>query len=71
MSTAPLPEILQLVLGLARKQVDQAALDALAFEQRVVDLSGDRHVDAVPLGERERRIHRVRAFRGPWQGRGS
>ena len=31
-------EVLQLVLRLAREQVDQAALDALALEQRVVDL---------------------------------
>src|SRR6478672_2508675 len=34
----------QLVLGFAREEIDQAALDALAFEQRAFDLAGDRHL---------------------------
>ena len=42
----PLFEARQLVLRLPRQQVDQAALDALALEQRVVDLLGDGQLDA-------------------------
>src|SRR5262245_65178036 len=42
----PALEIRELVLRLAGKKVDESALDALALEQRVVDLAGDRHLDA-------------------------
>src|SRR5262245_57769342 len=46
-------EVSQLVLRLAREQIDQAALNALPLEQRVVDLLGDRHLDAVARREAE------------------
>ena len=45
-------ETRQLVLRLAGEQVDEAALDALALEEGVVDLLGDGHLDAQPLGQR-------------------
>src|SRR5512140_995110 len=62
-SVDPALEVGQLSLGLARQQVDEAALDALALEEGVVDLLGDRQLDAVSSGQRERGIDRVAALR--------
>src|SRR3954467_10859208 len=58
----PALEVAELVLRLAGQEVDQAALHALAREQRVVDLLRDRHLDAVPFRQRKRRIDGVRAL---------
>src|SRR4029079_13350296 len=60
-------EVRQLILRFSVEQVDQAALDALALEERVVDLLGDRHLDVQPTGQTQRGVHRVGAFRGPRQ----
>src|SRR5512141_3228377 len=52
----------ELVLLLAREQVDQAALDALALVDGVVHLLGDGHLHSMTRGELERRVNRVRAL---------
>ncbi len=62
------PEIEQLVLRLARQQVDEAALHGLALEQRPMDLAGDGHLHAQPVGQGQRGIHGVGALRGARQG---
>ena len=72
-------EVGELVLRFAGQEVDQAALDALALEERVVDLPGDRHLDAEARRRgrsRHRRCRRPRrrpagtprspATAGPW-----
>src|SRR6187431_353696 len=46
----PFLQACQLVLLLARKQVNQAALHALAMEERAVHLLGDGHLDAESVG---------------------
>jgi hypothetical protein len=53
-SSRPLLHSGELVLLLAAEQVDQAALDALALEDGVVDLLRDRHLDAQLGGQLER-----------------
>src|SRR5262245_42518 len=58
----PALEVGQLVLRFARQQVDQAALHALALEEGVVHLLGDRHLDAVSRRESEGRVDRVGAL---------
>ena len=54
--------VAEFVLRLAGEQVHQAALDALALEQRAMDLARDRHLDAEAIGQREGRLDRVGAF---------
>src|SRR5258705_6397110 len=61
-SLGPRREVRQLVLRLAGQQVDEAALDALALEQRVVDLLGDRQLHVVATRERDRRVDGVSAL---------
>jgi hypothetical protein len=57
----------QLVLRFAREQIDEAALDALALEERELDLAGDRHLDPELVREGQRRTDRVRALGRPRQ----
>src|SRR5947207_15708895 len=52
----PALEVGQLVLRLAGEQVDEATLDTLALEERVVDLLSDRHLDPVARGQGEGRV---------------
>src|SRR6478735_4573796 len=58
----PFTEAGQLVLLLARQEIDQAALHAFALEQRVVDLLGDRHFDPEIASELKRRADGVGTF---------
>ena len=58
----PQAEVGELVLRLAGEQVDQAALDALALEQRAVDLAARSASRRLAVGQRERRIDRVGAL---------
>jgi signal transduction histidine kinase len=58
----PLLQACQLVLLLTAEQVDQAALHALALEERVVDLLRDGHLDTQLAGHLERRTDRVGAL---------